>query len=133
MQKSKKNCDDLERVQKSAVRIILGKPYESYSEAIKEIGIMKLAERREAICLKFAKNSLRIANFRELFPEFKNSHLMKTRNMEKFAVNRFHGKRYAVSAVPNMQKLLNKEYRKQKESIKKLLSPTNYACTRSYC
>ena len=94
---------------------------------------MKLSERREAICLKFAKNSLRISNFRELFPEFENNHLMKTRNMEKFAVNRFHGKRYAVSAVPNMQKLLNKEYRKQKESIKKLLSPTNYACTRSYC
>ena len=68
---TKKKCDDLERVQKSAVRIILGKPYESYSILfyfIKEIGIMKLAERREAICLKFAKNSLRISNFRELFP-----------------------------------------------------------------
>ena len=130
---TKKNCDDLERVQKSAVRIILGKPYESYSQAIKEIGIMKLSERREAICLKFAKNSLRIYNFKNIFPEHKNNHLMKTRNMEKFAVSKCHGKRYAVSAVPSMQRLLNKEYRKQKEALKSLLSPTNYACTRSYC
>ena len=38
-----------------------------------------------------------------------------------------YGKRYAVSAIPNMQKLLNKEHTKQKEALKSLLSPTNYA------
>ena len=52
---TRKNSDDLERVQKSAVRIIFGKPYESYSQTLKELGIMRLSARREIICLKFAK------------------------------------------------------------------------------
>ena len=52
---------------------------------------------------------------------------MQTRHHEKFQVIRSFGKRYAVSAIPSMQKLLNKEHQKQKKALKKLLSPTNYA------
>ena len=37
------NISDLERVQKSAVRIIIGKPYESYTETLKELGIKRLS------------------------------------------------------------------------------------------
>ena len=33
----------------------------------------------------------------------------------------------AFSAIPSMQKLLNKEHQKQKRALKSLLSPTNYA------
>ena len=46
---------------------------------------------------------------------------------EKFQVIGSFGKRYAVSAIPSMQKLLNKEHQKQKKALKELLSPTNYA------
>ena len=60
-------------------------------------------------------------------------HDMQTRQHEKYQVIRSFGKRYAISAIPSMQKLLNKEYKKQKEALKKLLSPTNYALSRSYC
>ena len=42
---TQKNVVDLERVQKAAVRLINGKPYESYSETLKELGIMRLSER----------------------------------------------------------------------------------------
>ena len=54
-----KNINDLERVQKSAVRIIYGKPYESYTATLKNLNIVRLSERRDLICLKFAKNSLK--------------------------------------------------------------------------
>ena len=124
---TQKNSNDLERVQKSAVRIILGKPYESYTHALEELGIKRLSERRNLICLKFAKNSLKLQNFKKLFPLQENKHDMKTRQQEKYKVIRSYGNRYAISAIPSMQKLLNKEHKKQKEALKSLLSPTNYA------
>ena len=124
---TKKNSDDLERVQKSAVRIIFGKPYESYSQTLKELGIMRLCERREIICLKFAKNSLKLNNFKRLFPEHVNHHDMKTRKKEKYEVSKCFGKRHEISSIPSMQKLLNRDYFKQKKALKSLLSPTNFA------
>ena len=129
---TQKNICDLEREQKSAVRIIFGKPYESYTEALKELNIMRLSERREIICLQFAKNSLRLNNFNQLFPRHRNEHDMKTRQQNEYHVSMSHGKRYATSAIPSMQKLLNKDIRKQKMSLKQLknspMSPTNFAC-----
>ena len=120
-------------VQKSAVKIIYGKPYESYTQTLRDLDMMKLSERRNIICLKFAKNSLKLENFKKLFPVHKNFHGMETRQHEKYKIVRSFSKRYAVSAIPSMQRLLNKEYNKQKKALKSLLSPTNYACKRSYC
>ena len=128
---TKKNSDDLERVQKSAVRIINGKNYESYSRTLKDLDIMRLSERREIICLKFAKNSLKLSNFKRLFPEHANLHGMKKRKQEKYSVSKCNGKRYAVSSIPSMKKKLNKDYEKQKIALKSILSPTNFACTDS--
>ena len=121
------NINELERVQKSAVRIIIGKQYESYTETLKELDIKRLSERRDLICLKFAKTSLRLENFKKLFPVQKNIHDMKTRQHEKYHVIRSYGKRYAVSAIPSMQHLLNKEHKKQNKALKSLLSQTNFA------
>ena len=45
----------------------------------------------------------------------------------KFEVSKCHGKRYEVSTIPSMQKMLNRDYLKQKEALKSLLSPTNFA------
>ena len=52
---TEENIMDLERVQKSAVRIILNKPYENYYEALDQIDLESLADRREHLCLKLAK------------------------------------------------------------------------------
>ena len=52
-----KNINDLERVQKAAMRIIYGKNYESYSKTLKELGMVSLEKRRDLLCLKFAKKS----------------------------------------------------------------------------
>ena len=134
---SQRNIADLERVQKAAVRLINGKPYESYTETLKLLGIMKLSDRREAICLKFAKNCLRMDNFKRLFPMHISKHEMKTRHEEKYNVSKINGKRYSSSAIPNMLRLLNKECKEKKEIMKNLkksfLSPTNFACNRIYC
>ena len=125
-----KNISDLERV---AVRIICGKKYESYSETLKELGMVTLSERRESLCLKFAKKSLKVDNFGHLFPLSKKKHLMKTRGCDAYKVSKGYSERFLKSAIPYMQRLLNKDRKKQLNDQKKLktstLSPTNFACT----
>ena len=106
---------------------IISTEFSTESLNMKELDMKRLSERRDLICLKFAKNSLRLENFKRLFPMQKSNHDMKTRLNERYHVVRSYGKRYAVSAIPSMQKLLNKEHKKQKDAFKILLSPTNYA------
>ena len=112
---NQRNIADLERVQKAAVRIINGKPYESYTETLKVLGIMRLSERREVICLKFAKNCLMLDNFKRMFPMHISKHEMRTRHEEKYILSKSNGKRYGNSEIPNMLKLLNKQRKERKE------------------
>ena len=110
---------------------------ESYSETLKELDIMRLSERREVICLKFAKSCLKLKNFEKLFPMHSSGHGMKTRHEAKYQVSQSNSKRHANSAIPQMLKSLNKEHKEQKQQLKKIknsfMSPTNFACTRIYC
>ena len=59
---SKCNESDLERVQKSALKVILRDEYKSYKDALKILNIESLFERRELLCLKFAKKCLKLEN-----------------------------------------------------------------------
>ena len=54
------NRNSLERVQKSALKVILGKKYTSYNSALNELNIDSLQDRRESLCLKFAKKCLKV-------------------------------------------------------------------------
>ena len=54
-----KNRSSLERVQKSALKVILGKRYTSYSDALKKLKIESLEDRRRAFCLNFQVEKLR--------------------------------------------------------------------------
>ena len=49
-----KDSEKIERVQKIVLKFLLRHKYSSYTEACKEFGISKLAQRREKLCLKFA-------------------------------------------------------------------------------
>ena len=50
---------DLERVQKGALRIILGDKYENYKNALEVTKLDSPEDRREKLCLRFAKQCLR--------------------------------------------------------------------------
>ena len=115
-----KNISDLERVQRSAIRIIYGKKYESYSGTLKELNIQSLSERRNLLCLKFAKKSLKVDNFKHLFPVVSKQHDMKTRNNELYKVNSAYSARYMRSAIPAMQKILNRDRKQQLLALRKL-------------
>ena len=53
------NTTNIERVQKSALAIILGKEYINYESALLSLNLEKLSIRREALCSKFAKKALK--------------------------------------------------------------------------
>ena len=57
----------IERIKKIACNIILGTEYESYTKALKTLGLEKLSVRRRNICLKFAKKALNHEKFTKWF------------------------------------------------------------------
>ena len=108
------NSDDLERIQKSAVKLILNKPYTNYVEALEQINLQSLKERREELCLKFAKKCTKSQKVKDIFPLREKNHDMDIRNEEKFIVKYAHTERLKNSAVPYMQRLLNEECKNNK-------------------
>ena len=62
------NFQDLERVQKTALRIILQDEYMSYSNALAATGLSTLFHRRSQLCLKFAKANLKHPQMKTMFP-----------------------------------------------------------------
>ena len=113
---------DLERVQKAALRVILQGEYDSYEQALGLLNLESLNQRRESMALKFAKNGLNNPQFSKLFPLRKIKHGMIARNSEKYCVNRSNTLRYKESSVPFLQRLLNKDSFEKKKSLKRLFS-----------
>ena len=107
------NRKSLERVQKMAVRVIMGNKYQSYKKSLKILKMETLEERREKLCLSFAKKCIQHEKLKHWFPVNLKVGRMRTRKPEKFKVLKGSTKRYNKSAIPYMRKLLNAEYLKQ--------------------
>ena len=101
------NKHDLERVQKCAVRIILGHNYSDYGHGLQALGLETLEERREKLCLTFARKCLKNDKMKHLFPINYKSHKMETRNSDKYYIQFAHTKRLQNSPIIYMQRLLN--------------------------
>ena len=122
---TKENKNDLERVQKSAMKIILKEKYQDYESALKQVNIESLHDRREFICFKFSKKALRLEQFKKMFPVQKNLHGMVKRNTKKYKENLARTERYKRSSIPSMQRLLNKHEKKLNGIFKSLVPCTN--------
>ena len=102
---SKKDKRNIERIQKTAAAIILGPQYSDYDEALEELELETLDERRVSLSLKFAKNMRKNNRFSFLFPEG-----VSTRSGKTFiAVPECNTKRYTTSSVPYLINLLNSD------------------------
>ena len=104
---TEENISDLERVQKSAVKIILGDKYVGYKKSLIKLEMLSLSERREQLCLNFAQKCLKNAKTKSMFPENKKIHSMETRNEEKYLVQYANTERLRKSSIIYMQNLLN--------------------------
>ena len=92
----------------------------AYSQTLKYLNIETLFERREKLCLRFAKRSLNVDNFKHLFPLYRNEHEMKTRHSPKYEQAKTYSNRYKMSTIPHLQRMLNKEAKMQNIDFKKL-------------
>ena len=109
--------DDLERIQKAAIKVMLRTNYEDYEKALKFLNMKSLVQRRQLLSLKFAKNCLKNEKVKNFFP-VNNKHNKNTRNQEKFKVNFARTKRYLNSTIPSLQRLLNKDDLSKKNMLR---------------
>ena len=91
---SSRNAKDIERVQKAAVRVIMGKSYKNYNQSLRELNSYSLEKRRESLSLRFAKKCLRNEKIKDLFPMKKFKHKMKKRNIRKYETKQINTKRF---------------------------------------
>lgn len=110
--------NNLERVQKLCLKIILGEEYCGYDDALEKCGLERLSDRRENKCLNFGLKSLLHPIHSEMFPinpqVLANPHY--TRNSEHFVVNMAKSDSYRDSAIPYMQRMLNQYVNNQKRT-----------------
>jgi hypothetical protein len=109
---TKRNKRELERVQKVAVKLIMGEN-KLYSESLKELKITTLKERRDYLSVKFARKCLTSKNTSDIFKKNTRKHKMKLRTREHFQVKHTRTVRLERSAVVSMTKQLNKHMKKK--------------------
>ena len=103
---TKKQVRQLERVQKCAFAIILGKDYGSYENALKSLVMKSLSERREDLCLTFAIKSKKNDKYSNWFCD--NDDTLNTRSAKpnlKPVQTRL--RRFEKTPLPYLTKLLN--------------------------
>ena len=101
------NLNDLERVQKSAFRLILGTEYRTYENAQNILNIETLSELREALFQKFTLMSVQVNQMKNILKEKTKIHSMIIRNTEQFETTRTTTERFRRSGGIQMQNTLN--------------------------
>ena len=96
---TEQNKADLERVQRSALRIILGPKYESYKKSLATLDLETLEERREYLCLRFAQKCTKNEKTYQMFPLKRKMYQMDTRNKEKYLVQFANTERLKRSSI----------------------------------
>ena len=93
--------EEIERVQKIALKLILRNKYLSYKHALQMTDLETLEERRLMLCQRFAVKTSKNAKTNSIFP------LDTTKHSNKYKVTFARTDRLLYSAVPQMQRILN--------------------------
>ena len=97
---------DLERVQKCAVRVILGNEEKSHEDSLKELGLDLLSIRRKKLCVEFAKKSISNPKTTSWFPKRPLTE-HNIRNSSEFEIMHANTERFKKSTIPYLQRLMN--------------------------
>ena len=101
---TKKNIQDIELVQVNCLQIIIGDRSHSYKQSLKILGLDTLAKRRDKLCLKFAKKSVKNPRFSHWFPLRQAA---ETRSHKKYVEPKANTKRFLTSSIPHLIRLMN--------------------------
>ena len=102
---SKENIQNPERVQKTAIQIILQEQYQGYKQGLTQLDLQTLESRMEVLCLNFAVKCTKNSKMQHMFPLNSKTHSMNTRMEEKYEVKHANTERLRYSAIIYMQNL----------------------------
>ena len=101
------DAQDLQRFQKTALKISLQEMYISYEKALNVLNLESLLERREFLYVEFAKKCLKSDKMKQFCTVNSKIHPMMTRNQEKYDIDFAKTGRLQDSPIIYMQRLLN--------------------------
>ena len=105
--------NQIERVQKCALFIILGEQYTHYAQALELVNCESLEDRRKKICEKFVKKAASHPKYQNWFrmdsnlANDKNTRKAKTHLKQKYHPVQCRTERYKDSPLPYLTELLN--------------------------
>jgi len=102
---TKTQSDQIERVQKRALRIILANRYDSYACALERTSIPTLSSRREDLCLRFARSAFKSSQWNYWFTP--NDQGRTLRNTRLCIEPKCRTERFKRSPIPYFSKQLN--------------------------
>ena len=105
-----RNREEIETVQKTVIKFMLGYQYTSYTEACEMLNVEKLTDRREKLCKKFAFKDLKKPN--SIF-EKKPATSLRSSKYKKVKEPQTRTKRYQMSAIPYLSKIINNSHLKK--------------------
>ena len=114
---SEQNIKDLERVQKSALKIILKNRYQDYGKSLTILDLQTLKQRRDKLSLEFAQKNTRNKTMNDMFKDNTKHHTMTTRKYNKIEVLHCNTDRLMDSAIPQMQRMLNTHYEQKSHEL----------------
>ena len=98
---------DLRRVQKAAVRVIMGRDYINYEDALNVLNIPELTERRNTLEKNMALRACRNKKIKHIFPLRAEYRAEKRRHTEKYIVKKANTEQLKKSSIPHMQRVLS--------------------------
>ena len=101
------NKEDIERIQKTALKIILGESYEEYETALDQCKLKTLDQKREDLCLMFALKCTNVEQHKHLFKLSENPLL---HHPTKYETPFCLLERYRKSPIPYLTDLLNRHH-----------------------
>ena len=102
---TKSDSKRIEKVQKVALKIILGSTYRAYDEALERLSLPTLATRRYDICLKFARSIEKSDKFSSWF----KAPVRKTKTTPKYILPTARTRIYETSPLFYLTQLLNSD------------------------
>ena len=100
---------DIERVQKTFCKIVLGFHYESYKSALQTLSLESLSSRRETLCLNFALKAEKHEKFKHWFKPYEKTCITRLKPPKYVPVYSTHA-RFGNSPLSYLTKLLNDFY-----------------------
>ena len=105
---TQENSENIERIQKIVLRIILNEEYLDYHHACLKMNIQTLSSRRIKLCLSFALKCVESDKHKQIFKLNKQTNI---RNPERYIVPYAHTTRYFNSPKLYLTRLLNEHFR----------------------